>query len=178
MKGSLPVTQCAASAGLSQPAIHKNSRAEVCVSTRAQTVFLTCGRTRRRQEKSTILLQTKTQTPPPRQAAFLQVWQAPGCLCALCCVAAVFWKSGEHRAACFSFFQGREGGAHFIALPSHPCTHHRASSDPEKQPRQERGCEFMTKQNTVPGAFPFSRLFICTLSFQSNQLFLFKKIKS
>jgi len=64
-------------------------------------------------------------------------------------------ESGEHRAACFSFGEKRESG---VEMEGGARFTHRykfqkkgpdwTSSDPEKQPKQEEGCEFMTKQNT------------------------------
>lgn len=80
------------------------------------------------------------------------IWQPPGCFCALCCIAAVFWKVantelhvsplGERREL------EREGRDSVPSRPMLQIGPDWASSDPEKQPKQEEGCEFMTKQNT------------------------------
>lgn len=42
-----------------------------------------------------------------------------------------------------------EGGAQFTRHPMRQMGLDWASSDAEKQPKQEEGCEFMTKQNTA-----------------------------
>lgn len=62
-------------------------------------------------------------------------------------------ESGEHRAACFSFGErgSRERGWGWVRFTHRPTLQigpDWASSDPEKQPKQEERCEFMTKQNT------------------------------
>lgn len=62
-------------------------------------------------------------------------------------------ESGEHRAACFSFGErgSRERGWGWVRFTHRPTLQigpDWASLDPEKQPKQEERCEFMTKQNT------------------------------
>ncbi len=77
-------------------------------------------------------------------------WQAPGCFCSLCCIAAVFWKveNTELHVSLLGREGVGEGGARFTHRPMLQIGPDWASSDPEEQPKQEEGCEFMTKQNT------------------------------
>lgn len=44
-------------------------------------------------------------------AVSMRIWQAPGCFCALCCIAAVFWKeeSTELHVSLFRRERGSEG---------------------------------------------------------------------
>lgn len=64
--------------------------------------------------------------------------------------------------SCMFLFSGRAGESEREGLTSPisspPPAPNRASSDPEKQPRQEQGCEFMTKQNTLLGGSGWSRV--------------------
>lgn len=58
-----------------------------------------------------------------------------GVFCLLCCVAAVFWKSGAHRVACILvFLGGREGGE--LDSPITPCSKNGAWLGPQWSSRK------------------------------------------
>lgn len=66
-------------------------------------------------------------------SCILEKWRTQGCMF-------LFWGEREGEQT--------EGGARFTHRPILQIGPDWASSDPEKQPKQEEGCEFMTKQNT------------------------------